>query len=292
MAPISLAFSGKVKFKQPNPKNAGSQARARYAKYSKADTLLMARGSGALMKDLKFDIEHKHVVRAKDGPPAVKPEVRSQVKAKVCKSLKRPAGRDSRPQQPTLIRVAMLGDSNTVALAQRRLSIGIQLEQCLGTSFQVRSFGVSGATASGAKCYASSCRFQKALQFDAHIYVVMLGTNDAWHKAGKPDKVAHALRPLLRKVHVLASTASHRDGLQGGWPRVVLVQPPGDHAFARTNLLTIVHPALRQLAAEELYAELVEPTLDGTCYVADKVHLSPKGAAEIAGCVSGVILRD
>ena len=65
--------------------------------------------------------------------------------------------------------------------------------------FQVRGFGKSGAMAAAAerkKHYADTTQCDAAVAFQAHAYVMMLGTNDAWHRGGMPMRAAEAVGAL------------------------------------------------------------------------------------------------
>ncbi|CAL1163761.1 unnamed protein product [Cladocopium goreaui] len=191
-------------------------------------------------------------------------------------------------------RVACLGDSNTVGGGLRSESYPAQLQRRLDQeagpgAFLVKSFGVNGAVAAktpGKKCYMEQTRYTAATDFQAHVHVVMLGTNDAWHRNGEPKKVAEAIASLvadLRRRHGVAKS-------------VVIVQPPGVKAGRLSdNLTQHVHPQLRQRVrsmASSILLELPPSLSDARGYKADLVHLSEKGASEIAACVASAILGE
>ncbi|CAK0826697.1 unnamed protein product, partial [Prorocentrum cordatum] len=85
------------------------------------------------------------------------------------------------------------------------------LEQSAGPgACRVRSFGLGGATAAatpGKKCYAASQRCADAVGSAAHTYVVMLGTNDAWHRSGEPERVPEGILALLELLRPAAAGA-------------------------------------------------------------------------------------
>merc|ERR1712217_338663 len=84
-------------------------------------------------------------------------------------------------------------------------------------SYTVRSFGVSGACAAathGRKHYSSLVKFTEAVAFKAHTYVVMLGTNDAWHAWGEPVRAVPGICELLQSLAAQAlSTGSHEPSI-------------------------------------------------------------------------------
>lgn len=84
--------------------------------------------------------------------------------------------------QVTPKKVGCIGDSVTkgLGLKQRGQSYPEQLQQLLGSGYDVRNFGYSGATllAQGHKPYVETEVFAEALRFAPDIIVVALGLND------------------------------------------------------------------------------------------------------------------
>lgn len=78
------------------------------------------------------------------------------------------------------IRVACVGDSITAGVGARGASYPTQLGKMLGGKWEVRGFGVSGATLlkHGDKPYQNQRAFQDALKYNPDVVVIMLGTND------------------------------------------------------------------------------------------------------------------
>eukprot|EP00928_Gymnodinium_smaydae_P084073 TRINITY_DN67319_c0_g1_i1.p1 TRINITY_DN67319_c0_g1~~TRINITY_DN67319_c0_g1_i1.p1 ORF type:complete len:227 (-),score=16.00 TRINITY_DN67319_c0_g1_i1:139-819(-) len=209
------------------------------------------------------------------------------------------------------VRIACLGDSNTVGGGLGRLHaypalLQKHLDLLIGAGvFEVKGFGVNGATAantSGKKCYMKQTRFIDAQAFQAHICVIMLGTNDAWHLQGEPDKVSSGILALIER---LRGDLADDIGTTSLYPQFILVLPPGEKpGRLRENLRNVVHPALRalaktfqqptQLKRREHYFKvvLVEPPLDvPKSYRADLVHLSSQGAEATAHCISSAIQK-
>lgn len=109
---------------------------------------------------------------------------------------------DSPPvSAPEPTRVACVGDSITYGAGlkdRRNDSYPAQLGRWLGTNWDVRNFGVSGATllSKGNRPYVKRKEFRQALDFKPDILVIMLGTNDSKHPAGDnadnvPDNWQH-----------------------------------------------------------------------------------------------------
>src|SRR5688572_13260471 len=81
------------------------------------------------------------------------------------------------------IRVACVGDSITYGYGikdRERDSYPAQLGALLGSKWDVRNFGVNGATAlkKGTRPYSGLQAYQDALAFEPDIVVIKLGTND------------------------------------------------------------------------------------------------------------------
>ena len=82
------------------------------------------------------------------------------------------------------IKIAAVGDSITFGKSiSNRLnnSYPVQLEQLLGFPWEVKNFGVSGATLlqSGNLPYRSTLQLKLALDFQPDVVIIALGTNDS-----------------------------------------------------------------------------------------------------------------
>jgi len=112
-------------------------------------------------------------------------------------------------EQP--IRVACIGDSITFGAGirdRKRNSYPAVLGRLLGEKYQVRNFGVSGATLlkKGDKPYWKLAAFRQATEWQPNIVIIKLGTNDSkpqnWrHKA----EFADDLRALVDHFAALPS---------------------------------------------------------------------------------------
>ena len=188
-----------------------------------------------------------------------------------------------------LFKVACLGDSCTygTGLAEPD-KYPRQLQRILeehGRSndiqYDVQMFGRCGTRAGdGAVRYIEQKRFLESVAFAADAYVIMLGTNDAWHG---PEPTTFSFTKGLTDIVQWIRNA--HPGCS-----VLLVLPPGckDGRCSR-NLANIVHPAVRDVAKAE-HTFLVEPDLSPqSCYAKDKIHLSAEGASTVAAAVARAV---
>jgi acyl-CoA thioesterase I len=91
------------------------------------------------------------------------------------------------------IRVACIGDSITYGFGikdRERNSYPAQLGALLGQKWEVRNFGVNGATAliKGTRPYVDQPAYREALAFKPHVVVIKLGTNDTNAKSWPTHK--------------------------------------------------------------------------------------------------------
>ncbi|CAE8635628.1 unnamed protein product, partial [Polarella glacialis] len=216
-------------------------------------------------------------------------------------AMKRPAAAMSGGPPGGPLRVACLGDSNTVGCGLGRSgSYPSRLQKILDRDVgdglvQVRNFGVSGTTAvetPGKKYYVDEEKFQRAMEFGPHYFVVMLGTNDAWHQAGEPDKVADAIDSLLIELGRQGGRRGSAGGSAAGeMASVLIVLPPGAKPGRLLENLKNVHMDMRLRAStwtrDDPDTILVDPELPvETSYRPDLVHLSAEGAETLALAVA------
>jgi len=108
------------------------------------------------------------------------------------------------------VRVACVGDSVTYGfgIADRgRNCYPAQLQRLLGESYCVNNYGYSGRTASdsGDRPYRAEKLYQKALDFQPDIVVVMLGSNDSKPFNWDPAAVRAGYTALLDDFAALES---------------------------------------------------------------------------------------
>jgi lysophospholipase L1-like esterase len=190
------------------------------------------------------------------------------------------------------IRVACVGDSITYGSGLKNPateSYPAVLQTLLGPKYDVKNFGVSGATLlkKGDKPYDKQKAYKDALEFKPDILVIKLGTNDSkpqnWdtHKgdfAGDYKAMIDAFR-----------TANPRVKVHCAFP--VPVYPPGAFKIRDEIVKPEIIPQVRKVAEEnkceviDLYAALS----DKAKLFPDKVHPNAEGAALIAKAVHEAI---
>ncbi|MBD3275230.1 MAG: hypothetical protein GF372_07965 [Candidatus Marinimicrobia bacterium] len=181
------------------------------------------------------------------------------------------------------IRVACVGNSITFGSGiqdREQSSYPAQLDDMLGDNWEVRNFGVSGATMlkNGDKPYWDQEAFQQALDFDPHVVIIKLGTNDS-----KPinwkfrDEFIPDYRAMVQQFEKLPSN-----------PRIWICLPVPAYEVRwgiRNHVITEeVIPRIRATARAEgiptinLYAVLDEREE----LFPDKIHPNTEGAREMA----------
>ncbi|HOW96820.1 MAG TPA: GDSL-type esterase/lipase family protein [Kiritimatiellia bacterium] len=184
------------------------------------------------------------------------------------------------------IRVACVGDSITygAGLADpARESYPAILQSLLGEGYEVRNFGVNGATAlrNGSLPYWILPEFDAAKRFAPRVVVLMLGTNDShMRNRGEREQYEADLRALARQLADLDTR-----------PAMVLNLPPPCYgvmsSYAQTVLRREILPAIRRVAdAERWRVADVHAALSGRPeWFPDGVHPNASGAAAIARTV-------
>jgi acyl-CoA thioesterase I len=175
---------------------------------------------------------------------------------------------------PSPIRVACVGDSITYG------GYPVSLQNMLGYAYEVKNFGVCGATVSQNSTvpYMSQPEFEEALEFEPDIVVVMLGTNDA------NPKIAYNEENFASDYTQLIQSFKSLQGLQKIW----LVRSPPifttESAYNNTYLSVTVIPQIDALADQ-----LKLPTIDvnSACvyyseYFSDGIHPNNEGSTLIA----------
>jgi acyl-CoA thioesterase I len=202
-------------------------------------------------------------------------------------------GRAAQPAAPAAAaasaektRVACLGDSITFGAGVEDRDTNcypVQLGRMLGDKYDVRNFGVSGATLlnQGDKPYRKEKAYQAARDFKPHVVIIKLGTNDTKPQNWKyqDDFIADY------KQMILELSASNMP------PRIWLCTPvpayPGNWGIDDGRIRAGVIPKIEQVSKDtglpviDLYRALsARPKL-----FPDKVHPNAEGAKEIAKTV-------
>ncbi|MDB6059411.1 MAG: Acetylesterase, lipase-GDSL family [Verrucomicrobiales bacterium] len=201
-----------------------------------------------------------------------------------CQTPNKTTIRESDFQTP--IRVACVGDSITFGHGIKdpdRNSYPAQLAVRLGDRWQVRNFGVNGATAlkNGTRPYNDQPAFREVLSFKPNVVVIELGTNDTNAKSWPAHKnkfIADYL-DLIRNFEALETK-----------PRIYLIRPTplfrdrGKEYDTDKILTEEVTPKINEIARRnhlqliDLYAALDTKS----ALFPDGVHPNPEGAGLMA----------
>jgi lysophospholipase L1-like esterase len=189
-------------------------------------------------------------------------------------------------------RVACVGDSITfgAGVEQReKNNYPLKLNELLGDEYEVKNFGNSGATLlkKGDKPYWKLGEFKAATEFQPHIVVIKLGTNDTKPQNWKfADEYAADLKAMVEHFQKLDSK-----------PKVYLCKPVPVYetrwGINEKDLTEGVMPKLEAVAKEtgagviDLYTALSgHPEM-----FPDKIHPNAAGAAVIAKTVQEAITK-
>lgn len=190
------------------------------------------------------------------------------------------------------VRVACIGDSITAGygLAQpAEWSFPAQLGRLLGAGWEVRNFGVSGATLmrDGGYPYMKRQAWGEALRWRPDIAVIALGTNDT-----KVENIGTHPRDFTPSYRRLLAD------LRQANPRVRLflcLPPPAFPAamgISNQVLEQRILPRIRRVAAAEKLPliDLHGPLQRAGALFPDRVHPNPEGAARIAEIIYGDLM--
>ena len=188
-------------------------------------------------------------------------------------------------QEP--IRVACVGDSITFGAGVHERAKNCYpavLGRLLGEGWEVRNFGVNGATLlkKGNKPYWKLKAFQQATQFEPNIVVIKLGTNDSkplnWkHEADFADDlramVAHfAALPSKPKIWLCLPVPVYRTrwGINEATVKGKIA-PIIQQVAAQRKLPTIdLHTALS--GKPGLFPDGIHPNAQGAALMAETIH--------------------
>ncbi len=182
---------------------------------------------------------------------------------------------------PGKIVLACVGDSITAGSgAKKGESYPQQLAKLLGDKWDVKNFGVSGATLlkNGDKSYQKQGAFKQALESKANVVLIMLGTNDTkpqnWSK--KTEFVAD-YKDLIGQFAKLETK-----------PRIFICRPvpvPGKGNYGiNEEALKEQIPIIDDIAKSENVGLIdMHAALEGKdALLPDRVHPNSEGAGEMA----------
>ncbi len=185
-----------------------------------------------------------------------------------------------------LTKVACVGDSITAGSGVKdpARKYPAQLGVLLGSEFEVKNFGVGGATMldEGDKPYKKQKAYTAALEFKPDIVVIKLGTNDSkpqnWAKkegfASSTKSLVEAFQKANPKVKVFLCTPAPVIGKGNFGIREEIVKPE-------------IIPLVKQVATEmkleviDIYSALAGKD----ALIPDRVHPNDEGATIIAKTV-------
>ena len=193
------------------------------------------------------------------------------------------------------VRIACVGDSLTYGSGVRRTrkkdNYPAQLQKLLGKNYKVKEFGLRNATASrsGNLPYLESREFRDAMDYQADLVFIMLGTNDS--KTYNWDREAYT-DGLKEIVQGFMDTGSH--------PRVILMASPwcysvkgGDIAEYDIQPAVVaegLQDAVREVAVDTGadFIDLYSPTEGRRELYTDGIHFNAGGYAFIAAEINRV----
>jgi lysophospholipase L1-like esterase len=198
----------------------------------------------------------------------------------------------AQPLPAAALRLACVGDSITAGYAladPAHDAYPVQLARLLGAEFEVRNFGVSGATLMDAGDYPYRGRpaHDAALAWKPDMVVIALGTNDTKvdNIPAHPDDFVPSYRGLIARFRVANPAV-----------RILLCLPPPAFPVAmgitEHVLGAEILPRIRQVATEEQLPliDLHAPLADASALFPDRIHPNPAGAARIAQLVYGELM--
>lgn len=187
------------------------------------------------------------------------------------------------------VRVACVGDSITYGAAVDKRETNCYpavLGRLLGPAYEVRNYGVSGATMlrKGDKPYWKEKAFQQAGDFGANIIVIMLGTNDTKPQNWKfKDEFEADARAFVNHFRTLPTK-----------PKVFLALPvavlKSNFGISEEAVVSQI-PVLGRVAKEEgaHVVDLHAAVATWDLFVMDGVHPNVYGAKKIAQTVHAAL---
>ena len=185
------------------------------------------------------------------------------------------------------IKVACVGDSITYGSGikdREQNSYPAQVQQILGKGWEVKNFGVSGATMlkKGDKPYCQQEDWQQSLDFAPDLVVIKLGTNDSKPQNWKyREEYIANYREMISTYRNLPS----RPQVMVCLPAPVFETRWGISGEVVDNEII---PALKQMAKAEKVKiiNLYKPLSGHPEWFPDKIHPDKNGAAEMARVVA------
>jgi acyl-CoA thioesterase-1 len=188
------------------------------------------------------------------------------------------------------IRVACIGDSITYGYSiKNRIKdcYPAQLGRMLGLTWQVRNFGVSGATLlkKGDLPYCNQQAFKDALAYNPNVVIIKLGTNDTKPQNWKyKDQFAADYSDMIDRFAELPSK-----------PRIWICKPVPAYGqrwgISETIIKNEVIPLIDQTADKKHVSiiDLYDPLSGKPELFPDQIHPNAEGAYDIAKVIYAVL---
>ena len=187
-------------------------------------------------------------------------------------------------------RIACVGDSITFGAAIKdrvKNCYPAQLGRMLGEKFEVRNFGVNGATLlkKGDKPYWKLKAYSNVRDFQPEVVVIKLGTNDS-----KPHNWKHKEEYVADYVELIESFRK-LESKPAVWVCYPVPAYPGRWGITDKVMKEEVMPRVDEVAKKSgcKVIDLYSALSDKKEMFPDLVHPNAKGATLIAGAVSSAI---
>lgn len=191
---------------------------------------------------------------------------------------------------PAVTKVACVGDSITFGAGIKNRGLNnypAQLGRVLGDKYEVRNFGVNGATMlkKGNKPYWNQGAYKKALAYQPDMVIIKLGTNDS--KPGNWAKKADFASNTIEMIQSFRNLKSN--------PTVWICYPVPAYQerwgisdkTIKNEVLPLVAQAATQTTVKVI--DLYKALSDKASLFPDKIHPNAEGAKIIADTIAAVI---
>jgi len=159
--------------------------------------------------------------------------------------------------------------------------------QEVNNEWETQNFGVSGATLlrKGHMPYVVQSAYNRALESEPEVVIIMLGTNDSW-----PPNWAHKddfIPDYLALIDAFAQLPS-QPKIFVGYPPPVFSSPYHDNIVIREQIIPLIDqlPTYKEVQLIDLYTPLEE----SRHLFPDGIHPNTEGAKVMAKIVASVIL--
>jgi lysophospholipase L1-like esterase len=187
------------------------------------------------------------------------------------------------------IRVACIGDSITNAAstgAREKTAYPAQLQVMLGADYEVKNYGVGGATMlrKSERPYWTLKEYADAKAFAPDVVVIKLGTNDSKPKHWDREAYDRDYRDMVDELEALPSQ-----------PKIILCRPvPAfSEAFGIRNsvILGEIIPIVDKIAADHHLpiVDAYNALIDYGRTFPDGIHPNEEGCKVLAGAVAEVV---